>query len=49
MAMKILVVGNCRKNCPGMNIDSIAMSRQLSGCTHINGSLEIQIRGGGKI
>ncbi|CAG9855077.1 unnamed protein product [Phyllotreta striolata] len=41
--------GNCKKICPGMNIDSIAMSKKLRGCTHINGSLEVQIRGGANI
>lgn len=38
--------GKCQKECPGTNIDSIESAKQLHGCTLINGSLEIQIRGG---
>lgn len=32
-----------------MNVDSIQAIEKLKGCTHINGSLEISIRGGGSI
>lgn len=31
-----------------MNIDSVETAKQLTGCTQITGSLEIQIRGGSK-
>lgn len=31
-----------------MNIDSLNAAKQLKGCTHIKGAIEIQIRGGGK-
>lgn len=40
--------GMCRKDCQGTNVDSISSAQQLRGCTHIKGSLEIQIRGGSK-
>lgn len=37
---------NCRKVCyPPLLIDSIATAKKLRGCTYINGSLEIQIKG----
>nr|CDI30232.1 Insulin Receptor [Blattella germanica] len=38
--------GPCRKECPGVNVDSIAAAQKMRGCTYIRGSLEIQIRGG---
>lgn len=38
--------GPCRKECQGVNVDSIATAQKMRGCTHIKGSLEIQIRGG---
>ncbi|XP_018333468.1 insulin-like receptor [Agrilus planipennis] len=41
-----LCEGRCKKICPASRIDSILAAQQLRGCTHINGSLEIQIRGG---
>ncbi|KAJ8938067.1 hypothetical protein NQ318_014548 [Aromia moschata] len=40
-----VVVRRCEKYCDGINIDSISLAKQLRGCTHIKGSLEIQIRG----
>lgn len=41
--------GPCQKECAGTNVDSIASAQKLRGCTHIIGSLEIQIRGGKNI
>ncbi|XP_046628690.1 insulin-like receptor isoform X2 [Neodiprion virginianus] len=41
--------GLCLKECSGTNVDSIASAQKLRGCTHITGSLEIQIRGGKNI
>ncbi|OAD57588.1 Insulin-like receptor [Eufriesea mexicana] len=41
--------GRCQKECAGTNVDSIASAQKLRGCTHITGSLEIQIRGGKNI
>ncbi|CAK9825863.1 Insulin-like receptor [Anthophora retusa] len=41
--------GPCQKECSGANVDSIASAQKLRGCTHIAGSLEIQIRGGKNI
>ncbi|EFN89247.1 Insulin-like receptor [Harpegnathos saltator] len=41
--------GPCLKECPATNVDSIASAQKLRGCTHIKGSLEIQIRGGKNI
>ncbi|KMQ92816.1 insulin-like receptor protein [Lasius niger] len=41
--------GPCLKECAGANVDSIASAQKLRGCTHIAGSLEIQIRGGKNI
>ncbi|XP_034934198.1 insulin-like receptor [Chelonus insularis] len=38
--------GPCLKECSGASVDSIASAQKLRGCTHIRGSLEIQIRGG---
>ncbi|XP_039275988.1 insulin receptor [Nilaparvata lugens] len=38
--------GPCKKECEGLNVDSISSSQRLRGCTYIKGSLEIQIRGG---
>ncbi|KRT86246.1 Fibronectin domain-containing protein [Oryctes borbonicus] len=40
--------GKCKKICAGRSIDNLASIQKFSGCTHINGSLEIQIRGGGQ-
>ncbi|XP_076760117.1 insulin-like receptor-like [Xylocopa sonorina] len=37
--------GLCQKECPGASVDSISSAQKLRGCTHITGSLEIQIRG----
>jgi len=39
-------IGPCRKECQGVNVDSIATAQKMRGCTYIKGSLEIQIRGG---
>lgn len=41
--------GPCLKECAGANVDNIASAQKLRGCTHIAGSLEIQIRGGKNI
>ncbi|XP_076235899.1 insulin-like receptor-like [Calliopsis andreniformis] len=41
--------GLCQKECPGASVDNIATAQTLRGCTHIKGSLEIQIRGGKNI
>lgn len=41
--------GRCVKLCNGVNIDSVQIARQLTGCTRITGSLEIQIRGGSNV
>ncbi|XP_053999330.1 insulin-like receptor [Hylaeus anthracinus] len=41
--------GPCQKECAGSNVDSMASAQKLRGCTHITGSLEIQIRGGQNI
>ncbi|XP_066996033.2 insulin-like peptide receptor [Anabrus simplex] len=41
--------GQCRKECLGASVDSIASAQRLRGCTYIKGSLEIQIRGGRNI
>lgn len=41
--------GPCLKECSGANVDNIASAQKLRGCTHIAGSLEIQIRGGKNI
>ncbi|XP_012280342.1 insulin-like receptor [Orussus abietinus] len=41
--------GPCLKKCAGTSVDSIASAQRLRGCTHIVGSLEIQIRGGKNI
>ncbi|GFG35214.1 hypothetical protein Cfor_01318, partial [Coptotermes formosanus] len=41
--------GSCRKECQGVNVDSIATAQKMRGCTYIKGSLEIQIRGGKNI
>lgn len=41
--------GRCLKECTATNVDSIASAQKLRGCTHIRGSLEIQIRGGKNI
>ncbi|XP_069673154.1 insulin-like receptor isoform X2 [Periplaneta americana] len=38
--------GPCRRECPGVSVDSIAAAQKMRGCTYIKGSLEIQIRGG---
>ena len=39
--------GLCKKSCKGASIDSISSAQKLRGCTHIAGSLEIQIRSQG--
>ncbi|XP_044591590.1 insulin-like receptor isoform X2 [Cotesia glomerata] len=36
----------CSKVCSGASVDSIASAQKLRGCTRIEGSLEIQIKGG---
>lgn len=41
-------LGACRKICDAASVDSIQSAQRLKGCVIINGSLEIQIRGGGK-
>ncbi|VVC26261.1 Hypothetical protein CINCED_3A024692 [Cinara cedri] len=38
--------GPCRKVCIAANVESIQSAQKLKGCVIINGSLEIQIRGG---
>lgn len=40
-------VGKCKKECITGVIDSIAAAQRYRGCTHINGSLTIQIRSQG--
>lgn len=42
-----LCTGPCRVNCNAAIIDSIANAQHLRACTHITGSLEIQIRSQG--
>lgn len=39
----------CAKECSGASVDSIASAQKFRGCTHITGSLEIQVRGGKSI
>lgn len=39
--------GKCKKECMTGTIDSIAAAQRYRGCTHINGSLTIQIRSQG--
>nr|AVT56266.1 insulin receptor 1 [Jadera sanguinolenta] len=41
--------GKCKKECRGVNVDSIAAAQELKGCTIIRGALEIQIRGGSNV
>ncbi|KAL0278477.1 UNVERIFIED_CONTAM: hypothetical protein PYX00_000292 [Menopon gallinae] len=41
--------GRCKKECYGAKIENIAAIQKLEGCTHIVGSLEIQLRSGGNI
>ncbi|KAF7989857.1 hypothetical protein HCN44_008531 [Aphidius gifuensis] len=41
--------GQCQKKCPSINVDSVGKIQSLRGCTIIEGSLEIQIRGGKNI
>ncbi|XP_050440178.1 insulin-like receptor [Adelges cooleyi] len=41
--------GPCRKVCIAANVESIQSAQKLKGCVVINGSLEIQIRGGTNI
>lgn len=41
--------GICPKVCSSFLVDSISSAQKLKGCTYINGSLVIQIRGGGNI
>lgn len=43
----LFYAGTCRKMCDAANVDSIQSAQRLKGCVIINGSLEIQIRGGG--
>jgi len=43
-----IFVGPCRKVCIAANVESIQSAQKLKGCVIINGSLEIQIRGGSK-
>lgn len=40
-------VGSCKKECPPGKIDSISNAQYYRGCTHITGSLEINIRNQG--
>lgn len=42
-------LGQCPKVCPGGILTNAASAQRLRGCTHINGSLEIQIQGGSNI
>lgn len=39
--------GKCKKECLAGSIDSIAAAQRYRGCTHISGSLIIQIRSQG--
>ncbi|XP_059487087.1 insulin-like receptor [Neocloeon triangulifer] len=39
----------CRKECEGINVESIQTAQRLRGCTYIKGGLEITIRGGKNI
>lgn len=41
--------GACLRECTGASVNSIASAQKLRGCTHISGSLEIQIKGGKNI
>ncbi|KAK8757577.1 hypothetical protein V5799_004791 [Amblyomma americanum] len=41
--------GICPKVCSSFHVDGISSAQKIKGCTHINGSLIIQIRGGGNI
>lgn len=41
--------GPCQKECGSGNVENIASAQALRGCTHIRGSLQIQIRGGKNI
>jgi len=41
-----IIIGPCRKVCIAANVESIQSAQKLKGCVIINGSLEIQIRGG---
>lgn len=41
--------GICPKVCSSFLVDSVSSAQKLKGCTYINGSLVIQIRGGGNI
>lgn len=43
-----IIIGPCRKVCIAANVESIQSAQKLKGCVIINGSLEIQIRGGSK-
>lgn len=38
----------CQKKCPGKIVDSISAAQSLTGCTIIEGSLEIQLRNSAK-
>ncbi|KAL0901343.1 hypothetical protein ABMA27_006622 [Loxostege sticticalis] len=37
----------CKRECPGVKIDSVAAAEQFRGCTHIKGTLEITVRATG--
>ncbi|XP_036146603.1 insulin-like receptor [Monomorium pharaonis] len=39
----------CLKECPGAKVMSIESAQKLRGCTHLTGSLDIEIRGGKNI
>lgn len=41
--------GRCPKICSSLLVDSVSSAQRVKGCTYINGSLVIQIRGGGNI
>lgn len=41
--------GRCPKVCSSFLVDSVSSAQRVKGCTYINGSLVIQIRGGGNI
>lgn len=40
-------IGSCKKECPPGKIDGISIAQYYLGCTHITGSLEINIRSQG--
>ncbi|XP_054719002.1 insulin-like peptide receptor [Uloborus diversus] len=41
--------GKCPKVCQGLVVDHVSAAQKLSGCTYLNGSLEIHIQGGANV